>query len=349
MSPYDRDLYAIQERLSHMKDPFKERAARILRRRISLLGGVFEFQSDSAELLSLVEAAYGRLPPQRLPGKVAEFTLRLTLRSDGERIAGREPAQPRTRAGAGLICATVDAWNFAALHPESRQGLVSISRQMLAFPYHARYELLEFSVFTLATRALGLVPLHAACIGLPDRALLLVGESGAGKSTLTLQCMLRGMQLLAEDAVFIDPRSLLATGVPNFLHLRSNSVRYVDSRAWTTRIRRSGVIRRRSGVRKLEVDLRRGGFRIARGALQITGIVFVSPERARGPGLLSPIDPARAIRRLAGSQEYAAGLAAWKPFSTSLTRVPAFELRRGRHPAESAEALERLLHWGSAR
>lgn len=347
----------MQERPSQMKDPFKERAARILRRRISLLGGKFEFQSDSADLLALVDGAYAGLPKQHLPGRaargapsrVAEFTLRMTLRADGERIRGSEPPQPRTRAGAGLICATVDACNFAALHPESRQGLISISRQMLAFPYHARYELLEFSVFTLASRALGLVPLHAACIGFPDRALLLIGESGAGKSTLTLQCMLRGMQLLAEDAVFIEPRSLLATGVPNFLHLRADSVRFIGSGAWAKRVRRAGVIRRRSGIRKLEVDLRQAGFRIARRALQITGIVFVSPQRANGSALLSAVDHARVMRRLAASQEYAAGLAAWKPFSASLKRVPAFELRRGRDPAESADALERLLHWGDSR
>jgi hypothetical protein len=339
----------MQERLSYMKDPFEERAVRILRRRFSLLGGVFEFQSDSAELLALVDAAYERLPKQHLPGKAAEFTLRMTLRRDGERIRGSEPPQPRARAGAGLICAAVDAWNFVALHPQTRQGLISISRQMLAFPYHARYELLEFSVFTLATRALGLVPLHAACVGFPDRALLLVGESGAGKSTLTVQCMQRGMKLLAEDAVFVHPGSLLATGVPNFLHLRTSSIRFIGARGWAGRVRRAGVIRRRSGVRKLEVDLRQGDFPIARSALQITGIVFMSPQRASRSALLGPIDVTRARRRLAASQEYAAGLASWKPFGASLERVPAFELRRGRHPEESAEALERLLHWGGAR
>jgi hypothetical protein len=57
---------------------------------------------------------------------------------------------------------------------------------MLRFPYHARYELIEFAVFTLAARAQGLVPLHAACVGEEGRGLLLMGESGAGKSTASL-------------------------------------------------------------------------------------------------------------------------------------------------------------------
>ena len=50
----------------------------------------------------------------------------------------------------------------------------------------ARYEMLEFAVFTLASRVQGVVPLHAACIGRRGRGLLLMGDSGAGKSTAAL-------------------------------------------------------------------------------------------------------------------------------------------------------------------
>ena len=245
-----------------------------------------------------------------------------------------------------MICGTVTAADYAALHPQTRAGFLSLSREMLRFPYHARYELIEFAVFTLASRAAALAPLHAACVGSKGRALLLVGESGAGKSTLTLQCMRQGLSLLAEDAVFIDPRTLLARGIPNFLHLRRDSLRFVDDAELVDAIRKSPVIQRRSGIRKFEVDLRDGRYRITSDAMKLAAVIFVSPKAADASGLLVPVPPTAAAARLKRSQRYAAGLASWPPFIRSLEGVAAFELRRARQPREMADALTRLLWWG---
>ena len=187
-----------------MQDPFNERSRRIFRRRIGLLGAKFEFQSNSARLLRLVDDAYARLPAHRLSRHSPVIRVSMQLR-EGSRLASREPPQLRTQGGGGLLCGAIDADNFAALSPATRSGLIAVSREMLRFPYHARYELLEFAVFTLASRVQGLVPLHGACVGSKGRGLLLIGESGAGKSTLMLQCMLQGLDLLAEDAVFVEP------------------------------------------------------------------------------------------------------------------------------------------------
>ena len=127
---------------------------------------------------------------------------------------------------------------------------------MLARPHDLRCELLEFAVFTLVARDQPVLPLHAACVGVRDRAVLLLGESGAGKSTATLQCMLAGLGVLAEDVVFVEPRRLTVTGVPNYMHLRLETPRLLPA-ALARRIRRAPVIERRySGVRKYEVDLR---------------------------------------------------------------------------------------------
>jgi hypothetical protein len=123
------------------------------------------------------------------------------------------------RAG-GLIIATIDASNYSVVAPALRSALVVASPAMVARPYDLRCELLEFAVFTLVARDQPVLPLHAACVGLRDRAVLLLGESGAGKSTATLRCLLAGLGVLAEDVVFIEPRRLAVTGVPNYLHLR---------------------------------------------------------------------------------------------------------------------------------
>jgi hypothetical protein len=170
-----------------------------------------------------------------------------------------------------------------------------------------------------------------------------MGASGAGKSTVALHCLLRGLDFLSEDAVFVQPSTMLATGAPNFLHVRSDSLRWLGRSRAATAVRRSPVIRRRSGVRKFEVDLRRGGFRLARAPLKLGAIVFLSARSAgRGP-LLRPLERADVLARLELAQAYAAGQPEWPAFRRGAAALAAFELRRGRDPNESVDALEQLL------
>src|SRR5262249_12126653 len=145
---------------------------------------------------------------------------------------------------------------------------------------------------------------------------------------------------------FVRPDTLQATGTSNYLHLRRDSLRFVDDAPLLARLRRSPVIRRRSGVEKFEVDLRRMDYPLARTAPVIAGVVFVSGKPAKRDGLLAPVGAAQALRRLAASQPYASGLPAWRRLSASLAGVAAFELRRAAHPAEQALSLRRLLEWG---
>jgi hypothetical protein len=170
-----------------------------------------------------------------------------------------------------------------------------------------------------------------------------LGASGSGKSTLVMQCLLAGLDFLAEDSVLVRPAGLLATGVANFLHLRSDSLRFLDRWARGTVLRGSAVIRRRSGVKKLEVDLRAPVFRLAKCPLRIRAVLFLSTRRAQGGRLLVPIRRTTLLERLAASQRYAAQQPGWKEFSRRVRVLPAYELRRGTHPRESVEALRELL------
>jgi hypothetical protein len=245
-------------------------------------------------------------------------------------------------SGAGFLGAATRTADFVALSPEQRAGLIAVSRKMLRSAYHVRYELLEFAVFTLATRVQGLAGLHAACVGRGGRGVLLMGASGAGKSTAALHCLLRGLEFLSEDAVFVAPDSLLATGVANFIHVRRDGLHLVPDAA-AALIRRSPVIKRRSGVEKFEIDLRRPEFRLASRPLQIVGSVFMTAESARGGSLASPLRRADLLARLQAAQPYAANQAGWPLFSRRLANLPAFELRRGDHPTDTVVALEKIL------
>jgi len=323
-------------------DPFQERGAKLLRLRLRLLGGMFEFQTASRELMRLVRWAYAGLPAQRMPAAVPRCTIRLVLGDTPAPPAPGEPATFTMLSGPGLLCGASRATSAAIVSADQRTGLVIVERDMLRFPYHVRYELIEFAVFTLAARVQGLVPLHAACVGTGRRGILLIGGSGAGKSTAVLHCALAGLDLLSEDTLFVTPETLLATGVANFLHVRAESLSFLSGGDAAV-LRRSPVIRRRSGVEKLEIDLRQRRFRLARAPLEVVAVVDLTPRQAGSGPLLTRLGPRESLRRLRESQPYAASQSGWRTFAQRIRSVPAFELRRGRHPLQTAEALRELL------
>lgn len=307
-----------------------------------LLGGRFQFSSTSAELLRLVHWAYGDLPEHQLPGRSPHLKVRLVLNEAAALKRPRQAPPELTLMGsAGLLGAVAGPASFVALSPAQGEALVTVSRETLKSAYHARYELLEFAVFTLAARAQQLIPLHAACVSLNDRGLLLMGDSGAGKSTLSLHCLLRQLDFVSEDAVFVTAQGLLATGVANFLHVCPDITRWL-SKQQAAGIRASPSIQRRSGVRKFEVDLRRGPYRLAARPPQLAAAVFLS-ARAGGRTLLRPLSGADVRARLLAAQPYAAGRPRWQQFASSMRQLAGYELRRGRHPQEGAERLHELL------
>ena len=339
-------ITAMPERLSAdepVADPFAERAARCHRRRFALLGGVFEFQSPSRQQLGLVDAAYAGLAAPAMPRNAARFTVRLQLTEGPAYATTQGPPPLRTQGGAGMLVGAVDSANFASVHAGSRSALVAISRQMLDFPYHARYELLEFAVFTLASRALGLAPLHAGCVGRHGLGLLLLGASGAGKSTLALLGQAQGLEILSEDATFVDPQGLRAHGVANFLHLRTDGLDVIDDAALAAGVRTSPRIRRRSGVEKFEFDLRQLAFGTTSGPLRIVGTVLMSARAVAGREPLTPLGRRALAPRLAASQPYAAGLPGWAALAQALAGEAAWELRRGPQPRDAARSLVALL------
>jgi len=326
-----------------VSDPFGERAATLATERFRLLGGQFRFDSNSRQLLRLVDSAYADLPRHRLPTPVPQLRVRLLLATDERSASRSEPAPLAMLSGPGILGGAAASSNFVILSPRERSALVVVSRQMLRFAYHTRYELIEFAVFTLAARAQGLVPLHAACVGQGGRGLLLMGPSGAGKSTVALQCLLQGFDFLSEDSVFVAPDTMLATGVANFLHVRADSLRWIARESDAAAIRNSPVIRRRSGVQKFELDLRQGRYRLAASPLKIGAVVFLSPKKAGDGPLLRPLPKSGLSAKLAAAQAYAANQPEWPAFSKRVSDLDAFELRRGRHPLEAVEALRRLL------
>ena len=326
-------------------DPFGERSARGERARFNVLGGTFTVDSTDTAALRLVVDAFGGLPPHRLKRKRRHFRVRIAVTDHRPTWpSGHAPPRPTLAGHDGLLCATVDAGNFAVVDVPSGRAFVSLSPGMLRHPYHARYELIEFAFVTLASRAQSLVPLHAACVGLHGAACLLMGPSGAGKSTLALHALSNGLRLLAEDSAFVDLDDLRVTGSPNFLHVRPSALALLSSGPVLAEIRRSPIIERRSGARKYEVDVRKLPGKIATAPLRLAATVFLSRRQAAPQNALTTIGSAELLSRLRREQPYAAALPNWPTFERRIRALPAYELRRTARPDAPIALLHMLLN-----
>ena len=329
-------------------DPFGEDAKARLHARVSVLGGDFTIRTSAPKLLELAIEAFGGLPTQRLERRPPRFTVRLVL-NDRQRTwtRGTAPPPPVFSSGAGLLSATIDAGNFAVMDPGMSRALISVSKAMLENPYYPRYELIELACLTLATRVQGLAPLHAACVGANGRGVLLIGGSGTGKSTLCLHALASGMQVLSEDSAFVAPTRLRVTGLPSYLHLARDALGFLPRGALRRAIERSPVIVRRSGVRKLEVDVRKLHAKIPRKPLRLVATVFLSRRAASRAQALRTIDRDTCISRLRREQAYAVRtFPGWAEFERRVATLPSYELRRTEHPDIAVPLLRELLRGG---
>jgi len=325
-------------------DPFGEGFQAGSRARLSLLGGDFTIESSDSKLLQLAVDAFGGLPRHRLNSKPHRFKVRLTLSNHKSTWPrSKEPPQPVLSAGGGLLCATVDAGNFAVIDIAMSRALISVSTKMMQHPYHARHELIELAFLTLASRAQQLVPLHAACVGAKGNGLLLMGNSATGKSTLSLQALAAGMQYLSEDSAFVELEKLRVTGVPNYLHVQSDSLAFLPPGTLREQIECAPVIQRRSGAIKHQFDVRRQRRSIARSPLILAGTVFLTRRKAGNKPALKPLDKKSLRLRLRREQPYAAARENWREFERQILTLPAHELNRTEHPQIAVELLRKLL------
>lgn len=325
-------------------DPFSERTPPGKRQRLNILGGKFLVEAADTAVMKLAVDAFGDLPEHRLNGDCRCFKVQLVRSRQGQDWRrGNEPPPPTLSAGAGLLCSTLDAGNFAVIDVAMSRALISVSSGMLKLPYLARHELIELAFLTLASRAQGLVPLHAACIGAKGSGVVLMGAGGTGKSTLALHALAGGMVLLSEDSAFVVPESLLVTGVPNYLHLQSNALEFLPPGALRERLEGSPMIQRRNGARKLEVDLRRTPGKMARSPLRLAATVLLSRRSAGSRPTLHRLERDVFIRRLRREQAYAHGRDNWFEFERRVAAAPCYELRRTSHPETAIELLRELL------
>jgi hypothetical protein len=329
-----------------MLDPFLERVPTPYRARYHLLGSPFSLASNDQRLMRLAAHAFAGLPRHHFPGTAAQLRIRLILRKVDEATDdGLTVGAPvlRTFGWNNVFCATMGPDTCAVISPQTRSGLIVVSERMLDFPYHLRYELLEFVVFMLAARSRSLISLHSACVALNGRGLLLLGDRGAGKSTTGFACVMDGFEFVAEDGIVVCPTTLLTSGLSTFLHLRADSLHFFQAPKLLREILKAPTIVRRSGVEKIEVDMRRTGIRLARSSVEIRAVAFLSAGNTGASSLATLLSRKQSRVELDRTQPYASALPGWQSFARRISSIPAYAVQRGKQPQDVVAALRRIL------
>jgi hypothetical protein len=118
------------------------------------------------------------------------------------------PPALRYRIMEPLMIAVADANNYIVNDPSQNRTQIVISRAVLQHKPYLQY----FFVDGMATCHIGTrytKGIHAACVALDERGVLLCGDSGAGKSTLAYACARAGWTYVTDDL------SLLRNGKSN--------------------------------------------------------------------------------------------------------------------------------------
>ncbi len=113
--------------------------------------------------------------------------------------AAEIPPRPVVRARRNLFVSVADADN--ALSCDLAGGFASIwvTEAVVSAADYFRYHFLEAAVYCLMDMR-NVVSVHAACVALNGRGVLLAGDSGAGKTSLAYACARRGWVYTADDA-----------------------------------------------------------------------------------------------------------------------------------------------------
>ncbi|MDE3195334.1 MAG: hypothetical protein KGN84_03255 [Acidobacteriota bacterium] len=213
-------MSGLPARLAELGDPLRYRLPTMRRVTWYPLGCPLSIETNSDEVLEAAGSVWGHYPAAALP-----LSARLIVDVSTEHV---ETAQslPVTLGQEHLISIVDSAANFAVADLNRGFAAARLSANAIL----DRRFLLDGFLEPLAYLMLGarhFVMVHAACVVLHGRAILLCGDSGAGKTCLAYACARLGWSFLSGDAAQIVRGStpLEVVGRPYTIRFRESAQR----------------------------------------------------------------------------------------------------------------------------
>lgn len=123
------------------------------------------------------------------------------------------PPVPTFRVMKPVIVAVANADNYMVYDVERNRTQVMISRAAEKHKQYLQYFFLD-AMASVQIGARYAKVIHAGCVALEGRGILLCGDSGAGKSTLSYACARKGWTYVSDDATLLlnDGTKRMVTG-----------------------------------------------------------------------------------------------------------------------------------------
>jgi hypothetical protein len=259
--------------------------------------------------------------------------IQLRVAVDGEDTSPLAP-EPVFRSQKQLLAIVANSANFAFCDLAGAFAFCWVNAATAAHEEYLRYHFLDSMVLTILEH-LRLTSVHAACVALNGRGVLLFGESGAGKSCLAFACARRGWALIGDDAgSLVRGRSdNIVLGDPTHLRFRESAVELFPE------LGNLPLSTTRGGEPSIQV-LTRDLPEIATALRSPVERVVFLERRARGGARLIPLKKSEAFGRLASELPLydAAVHEEHKTSLANLLRAGACELQYG----DLDSAVERL-------
>ena len=273
-----------------------------------------EVRTNSAEVLSHFAEIWRRFEPR--------FSAQ-TIRVDVHVVEGSStecPPAPSFHTLQQTMVYVADADNYGVIHFGRNQSQVSVSKAALRHKLYLRSFFLEVTAWA-HIRTKYMTPVHAGCVALDGRGVLLCGDAGAGKSTLSYACARAGWTYITDDASHLmnDSDDRLVWGPCHKVRFRPATAELFPE------LRGQELTPRMEGKPSIEMETASLPMVCAPSA-QADFLVFLN-RRAGGPPELLPYrkDVARYyMRQIHGTPE---SLPVHHQAIERLLMVPVFELR----------------------
>jgi hypothetical protein len=269
--------------MTPVQDPLAYAVPLPLRARYYPMGVPVEIATNSAAVHSVAERMWGRYPVAR-GGSV---TLRIAV---SDRIPVVPPHASIPLGQGHLISMIHGPDNFAVCDLNAAFGFAWLTQDVANDGPYLRYHFLEPAVY-LMIDAWRLSPIHASCVALDGRALVLCGDSGAGKTTLAYACAKKGWTYLSDDATHIVRGRLDRTvvGRPFSIRFRATARNlFPELSAWPAEHRPNGKL-------DIEIDTSDLGIPVALES-RACGMVFLNRKPEGAPEQVIPVPATEALR-----------------------------------------------------
>jgi len=262
-------------------------------------GQPLTFRSNDQRILEIAAASFeAAIPePDDLPLAIELYaTEGIDTQFARGSLAAPAPAHHNRRH---LFSIVIDRTSHAVVDLLGGFGFGVVGQDLIAQPEYARTLLIEAMALSMLGPARGLLPLHASCVVIEGKALLLCGQSGAGKSTLALACVHRGAQFLADDVVFLRcwGEGVRVYGLPTRARVMPETV------ALFPELGHAAINVYLNGSWKQAIDMDAVYPGMARTNASLGAVVLLAPPRLGEPEL-RPLPEGQALDRLAVTWQY---------------------------------------------